>query len=512
MVLTASNRGLGFALLALLAVTLPSAALPRPPLQVQDATTSGYQELYDHDVLILGGGVAGVIAARELHKKGAHDFLVIEGRDQLGGRMMNYELKGGEFVELGANWIQGVGHGNNTNPIFELAKKYGLRTQDSDLENSITTFNSLGEHDWKDVYEKNAQYYKQLFVEAGARVSGSLVDMSARAGYSLMGIKPATPEEKATEYYRFDFEYAQSPDQTSWIAAAWNENHTFVPGEGGFSPESRLSIDQRGFKHVIQQEAKQFLSESQVQLNSIVKSIAYSNSGVTVTLENGQRISARYAICTFSLGVLQNDDVVFQPRLPKWKQEAVHSMSMNTYTKIFMKFEKKFWFETENGLYADAERGRYPVWQSLDHPDFLEGSGILFTTVTGDFSKRIEAMTDAQVQAEVMDVLRTMYPNVDVPEPLDFYFKRWRADPLFRGSYSNWPPSLYTEHHVNLRANVGKLWFAGEATSMTHFGFLHGAYYEGEKIGAEVATCVTGGGCGGLIYTESVYNAHPYQI
>ena len=33
-------------------------------------------------------------------------------------------------------------------------------------------------------------------------------------------------------------------------------------------------------------------------------------------------------------------------------------------------------------LYADYERGRYPVWQSLDHPSFLPGSGILVVTVT----------------------------------------------------------------------------------------------------------------------------------
>jgi len=38
--------------------------------------------------------------------------------------------------------------------------------------------------------------------------------------------------------------------------------------------------------------------------------------------------------------------------------------------------------ETQMGLYADHERGRYPVWQSLDHPNFFPGSGILFVTVT----------------------------------------------------------------------------------------------------------------------------------
>jgi len=39
-------------------------------------------------------------------------------------------------------------------------------------------------------------------------------------------------------------------------------------------------------------------------------------------------------------------------------------------------------------LYADSERGRYPVWQSLDHPKFFPGSRIIFVTVTGDFANQ----------------------------------------------------------------------------------------------------------------------------
>jgi hypothetical protein len=33
-------------------------------------------------------------------------------------------------------------------------------------------------------------------------------------------------------------------------------------------------------------------------------------------------------------------------------------------------------------IYADMERGWYPVWQSLDHAKFLPGSGLVFVTVT----------------------------------------------------------------------------------------------------------------------------------
>lgn len=68
-------------------------------------------------------------------------------------------------------------------------------------------------------------------------------------------------------------------------------------------------------------------------------------------------------------------------------------------------------------------------------------------------------------------MLRTMFPNQTIPDPEAFFFPRWFSDPLYRGSYSNWPASFYSEHHDNLRATVNqRLWFAGEATSMKWFG------------------------------------------
>jgi polyamine oxidase len=89
----------------------------------------------------------------------------------------------------------------------------------------------------------------------------------------------------------------------------------------------------------------------------------------------------------------------------------------------------------------------------------------------GDFSKRIESMSDELVKAEVLEVLRSMYPNTTIPEPDAFYFPRWLNDPLYRGSYSNWPSSFLRGHHANLRATVEqRLWFGGEATSFKYFG------------------------------------------
>ncbi|KAK0213531.1 amine oxidase [Armillaria fumosa] len=454
-------------------------------------------------VLILGGGVTGVIAARTLHERGIDNFVIVEARDELGGRMKS-ETFAGYTIELGANWVQGTQTGTGpANPIFELALKHNVTTQPNDFYGSMTTFDTTGEVDYLDVFNDAVNAYSALTVTGGARVAGSLVDLTSKTGYALNGVKPRDAYEMAAEYYQFDWEYAQKPDQTSWIASSWAR---------GFSEDNLLAIDQRGFKALIQLEAQEFLQPEQQLLNSTVKTVSHSRQGVQVTLTSGETIEGDYALCTFSLGVLQDDYVTFEPPLPDYKMEAIQSMTMATYTKIFLKFPEKFWFDTELALYADPTRGTYPVWQSLDHPNFFPGSGLIFATVTGDWSIRVEALSDKQVQDEAMDVLRKMYPNVTIPEPTDFLFPRWNSDPLYRGSYSNWPPSFFSQHHDNLRSNVGRLYFAGEATSQRYFGFLQGAYDEGLKVATDMVECMGGDGCVALQHIENVKNAFPYEI
>ncbi|KAI0299064.1 amine oxidase [Multifurca ochricompacta] len=436
--------------------------------------------------------VAGVIAARKLTEEGITNFLIVEARDELGGRMHSttFGAPGRQLtVEIGANWIQGTQVGTGpANPILVLARKHNISAVESDYFTSITTYDETGQVDYSDVFNKSVEAYTNLTVAAGARVPDSLVDLTARTGYSLINQKPKTPHEKASEYFQFDWEYAQTPEQSSLIASSWQ----------------LFSIDQRGFKHLIQAEAAEFLKPEQVLLNATVSTIEYSDSAVS-------KANGEYAICTFSLGVLQNDDVRFEPALPGWKAEAIQSMTMGTYTKIFLQFPQKFWFDTQFALYADKERGRYPVWQGLDLQHFFPGSGVVFVTVTGDYSERIEVLSDAQVQSEVLGVLRAMFPNVTIPDPTAFHFPRWFSDPLYRGSYSNWPASLVTQHHTNIRASLGRLWFAGEALSEKYFGFLHGAYFEGEATGQRVANCLKTSRCAPRPHIAEIHNTAPYD-
>ena len=106
---------------------------------------------------------------------------------------------------------------------------------------------------------------------------------------------------------------------------------------------------------------------------------------------------------------------------------------MATYTKIFLQFppDKIFWNrKTQFFLYADPlERGYYPIWQSLDGPGFLEGSGIIFVTVVTPQSYVAEAQTDEETKAQVLAVLRKMFGANNVPEPIAFLYPRWSEVP-----------------------------------------------------------------------------------
>jgi polyamine oxidase len=362
---------------------------------------------------------------------------------------------------------------------------------------SIETYDHTGFVNYTDLLDDFENAYSIYEQASGDILTNNLQDVSVRSAFSLADWKPKkNPRAQAVEWWEFDWEYSYSPEQSSALFSVVNYNTTFYQ----YSDENNYVFDPRGFSAFIKGEASTFLKKNdpRLLLNTIVNEIDYNADGVKVTNKDGSCIQADYAICTFSLGVLQNDVVKFKPDLPSWKQQSIETFSMATYTKIFMQFppDKVFWnTSTQFFLYADPnERGWYPVFQSLDGPGFLPGSGILFVTVVQDQSYRVEAQSDEQTKEEVLAVLRKMYGSEKVPMPTAFMYPRWTLEPWAFGSYSNWPPGTSLAQHQNLRANLKTLFFAGEAYSTEYYGFLHGAYFEGQAVATAIAADLAGKG------------------
>ncbi|KAI1306568.1 amine oxidase [Xylaria venustula] len=449
-------------------------------------------------VAILGAGVAGITAAQALVNASVTDFLIVERNDYIGGRVKHTEFgkkpDGTPYVvELGANWVQGLGSpGGPENPIWTLAKKYGLNNTYSNYSD-ILTYDEGGPADFGDLFDEMDGNYTIVEQDAGYVLTDNLQDTSMRAAYSVAGWKPKKDmHAQAIEWWDWDWETAWPPEESGFVYGITGYNLTFYQ----WSDENNFVIDQRGFNAFIIGEANEFLGEDdpRLLLNTMVKSVAYGPQGVNVTFEDGGCIEAEHAIATFSIGVLQNDIVEFQPRLPRWKREAIEQFQMGTYTKVFFQFNETWWDpDTQFLLYADANtRGYYPVWQSLSGPGFFEGSNIIFVTVVGSESYRIEEQPDEVTKAEGLEVLRAMFPDTQIPDPIDFMYPRWSTEEWAFGSYSNWPVGMTLEKHQNIRANVDRLWFAGEGTSAQYYGFLQGAWYEGRDVGQRIAGLLNG--------------------
>ena len=267
-------------------------------------------------------------------------------------------------------------------------------------------------------------------------------------------------------------------------------------------------IDQRGYNTFLHGQASEFLepNDERLLLNTIVKNITYNDTGVTILNADSTCIEADYAIVTFSVGVLQSGDVTFNPPLPDWKTEAISTFQMGVYSKIFFQFppDRIFWDNAiQYFLYASPQRGYYPIGQPLDTEGFLPGSGIFFVTVVTEQSYVVDHQDDETTKEQILVILRQMFGAENVPDPIDFMYPRWSTTPWAYGSYSNWPPGLTLEGHQNLRANTGRVYYAGEATSAEFYGYLHGAWFEGQNTGAAVAECVKRGGeCEGQTYYE----------
>ncbi|XP_028412400.1 polyamine oxidase 6-like [Dendronephthya gigantea] len=428
------------------------------------------------DVLILGAGISGISAANYFNNNGNKNFLVLEAQDYIGGRLKNRTV-GNSTVSEGANWISFVEEGDK-NPILKLADILKLTRYQSDY-NDIAVRNAIdNDTNFKAVMaeldaaaEKVKKDKEKILLHHDLPLSSSLAD----AGWIA-----DTPLKSAIEWFYYDYENA--------ISAKLTSTRSFTQSNGGEIIDSVVT-DRRGYALIVQYLAKNFTDK--IRTGQAVRGINYTNNGVAVQTNDGSVFTAKYALCTFSTGVLADRKFVnFVPELPSWKRRAINNIPMGYFTFVIVRFEHVFWEDNEYLLDAGRIRAKFPVIFNRNKRGIQPGSNLFMFVATGDDAVRTEMQPQNTTVQEVMETLKGMYPDVNIPYPTDVVVSKWVTNEYVRGSYSNPVVGSTKADFQHLAGRVGNLFFSGEATSEKYFGFLQGGYVTGLAQAKAILSCL----------------------
>ncbi len=420
-------------------------------------------------LIVIGAGLAGLAAARRLKSLG-HDVLVLEGRNRIGGRVHTSTQWTDLPVDLGASWI----HETTGNPLTPLATEANATLLTTRYADSIG-YDTDGS-EWTTADETLLDDLRtQIYDLLGVAQDGEADQTLRQALASLLGAGSSATTRRLVNFIlssEMETEYAGSAGQ---LSAYWYDD------VGGYSGPDKLFA--AGFRVIIDHLA----AGLHILTEKVVTAIDWSQPEVRVTTTTGD-YTAPGVLVTLPLGVLKTGQPTFTPALPAAKQQAIAALGMGLLNKCYLRFPSVFWPTDVDWIeYIPATHGEWTEWVSFKK---VADKPVLMGFLAAEAAAAKEALTDAQIVASAMAVLRTIY-GAGIPEPTDYQITRWAADPFARGSYSfnavNSTPAMRT----TLAASVaGRLFFAGEATEKTLFGTAHGAYLSGLRAADEMETPV----------------------
>ncbi|PWZ44161.1 hypothetical protein Zm00014a_017325 [Zea mays] len=421
-------------------------------------------------IIVIGGGISGIAAARAL-STASFNVTLLESRDRLGGRV-HTDYSFGCPIDMGASWLHGVCNENSLAPLIRMLGLRLYRTSgdnsvlyDHDLE-SYALFDKHGQQVPQEIVSKVGETFERILKETVIVRDEHANDMPLFQAIGIVFDRNPHMKLQGLEYEvlqwcicRLEAWFATDMDNIS--LKTWDQEHMLTGGHG-------LMVN--GYDPVIRALAQGL----DIHLNHRVTKIIQRYNKVIVCVEDGASFVADAAIVTVPLGVLKANIIKFEPELPKEKLSAIADLGVGIENKIALKFDTVFWPDVEVIGRVAPTSNACGYFLNLNK---ATGNPVLVCMVAGRFAYEIEKLSDEESVNFVMSQLRNMLPQAT--DPVQYLVSRWGSDPNSLGSYScdlvGKPADLYER----FCAPVGSLFFAGEAACIDHSGSVHGAYSSG---------------------------------
>jgi pseudooxynicotine oxidase len=419
-----------------------------------------------YDVIVIGGGFAGVTAAREAARGGA-ETLLLEARDRLGGRTWTHRWNGTD-IELGGGWVHWhqphvwseITRAGLAVELGEDAQVAGWFVGDERHPGTLPERDAIAERGWNQfvdgVEDALPLPHDPLFA------SDRLARFDSQTITERMDELELGDEERDVLAAELESLAHGRLDEAGAVSVLrW---HALSGGSLALTQQTGGRITFRdGTQSLVQAIATG--AEVETRLSTPVAAVTQHGGGIEVHTRAGETLTAKLVIVAVPLNALPGID--FDPPLSQGKQEAIALGQASRGIKIF--------------IHASGE----PVFQNAIKPGHAFGyldTEILYPDGTqlligfGPDAENCNATDLVAVQRQLDEIL----PGY---EALAATAHDWLADEFSRGTWAIHRPGWYTHHHAEMQRPEGAVILAGSDLANGWAGFMDGAIESGLRAG-----------------------------
>lgn len=423
----------------------------------------------EYDILIIGAGAAGLMAARKLAHAGKR-VGILEARHRAGGRI--YTFSDGGFTaptEGGAEFLHG-----DVALSQSLLQEAGILCHDTAGSNYEVNQGRL---------EEQQGFFDELplLLEKLHSLEQD-VPLAEFLAQQFPGEQHLPLRDMATRFA----EGYDAADARRASAIALREEWSGNGAEDSPRPEGGYSRLIESLVEKVQQAG------GTLHLATVVEEVQWQAGQVKVLCAQGKVFRASCALLTLPLGVLQAEEgslgfVRFTPDLPDYRA-AARALGYGPVIKFLLEFKEAFWLSSsadvsqpmpEMGfLFSDAA---IPTWWS----QLPESRPLLTGWVAGPAAATLRETPDAELLTLALDSLAYLFGTTTTFLRGQLQASRimnWGADPYALGAYTYATVGAKAALQVFEKPVSNTLYFAGEALyTGPHTGTVEAALVSGES-------------------------------
>jgi monoamine oxidase len=441
------------------------------------------------DVVIVGAGLAGLTAARDLVRAG-RSVLVLEARDRVGGRIVSQPIGDGKVAEMGGQFA-----GPTQDRILALAAGLGVATFPTyDTGRKVLHFNGRRSTNSGPIPRLNP-----LVLADVGRAQARLESLARRVPADAPWTAARAREWDSQTFETWIRRNAASRSARTLLALGAEAVFACEPGDvsllhvlfysrsggsfqkliatAGGAQQDRFT----GGSQLIALRLAASLGDDIVRLSAPVSRITVRGDSVTAQTPAGNCAARRVVVTAPPLLAGRID---YDPALPQWREQLTQRAPMGSVIKCQAIYDEPFW--RAEGLCGQATGDGEGSRVVFDNSPPDGSPGILLAFVEGDEARRLGPASAGVRRRAVLDSL-VRYFGPRAATPADYVELDWQRERWSGGCYGTlFGPNVWTRYGPALRQPAGPIHWAGTETATAWCGYMDGAVRSGQRAAAEV--------------------------